>query len=669
MRTKLKRTLCGAALALGGLTAHAQGLEGIIVEEYYTLTAADAAYLSGVGTYPINAGAKVYRIYVDMAPNYKLNTVNGSPLPVGGGPSPNPLDFTTTTTFWNEDGFGSEVPPQSARFDDGASFDSYITIGTTGRSGGAAGCGTNTQQVGTLKTADTNGNLTLCSVYEGFPSGAGTPDGNIPGTVPALTYNLGGLIDFSALTANGSSFTVVGDAWATLPNGTGVDPTGTNRVLIAQLTTDGTLTFHINVQLQAPGGALETYVWNQAGSGEQVKTFLTFPAPPAPDCLGVLGGPAVPGTACNDNNACTLNDVWSPACVCAGVLPAANWDMATAAPNANTISNTTIGDISVGNNNGTTTLITSTSASSGYTGATGTNNAGAAAFTGALNTATSTYFEFTLTPNAGTIFTLNGLSFGTRSTGTGAQAYTVRTSADGFVANVATGSIANNSVWSLKSNTGLSVASLNGQPLTVRIYGHNGSGSPSANTANWRIDDLNVQGCNTVVPCVPASITTATSNSPICASATLNLNATATGDAPLSFVWSGVGTISNGNTASASVTGAATGLYTVIVTNACGADTQTVSVTVDALLTYYADVDGDGFGDPAVDSLSCTLPVGYVTNNTDNCPAVPGVIGSTCNDGNPNTNNDVLDASCACVGTPATAITGCSSSQSPYLKP
>jgi hypothetical protein len=312
--------LAGAALAVSGYTVQAQGLEGIIVEDYYTISAADADYLNNTvgATYPISAGTKVYRIYVDMAPNYKLNTVNGSPLPQGGGPSPNPLDFTTTTTFWNEDGFGTEVPPQTARFDDGAAFDSYITIGTTGRSGGAVGCGTNTQQVGTLKTADTNGNLTLCAVYEGFPNAA-TNDGNIPGTVPALTYNLGGLIDFAALNADGSSLVVVGDAWATLPNQPGVDPTGTNRQLIAQLTTDGDLSFHINVQLQtADNSALETYVWQTAGAGEVVSPFLTYPAAGTPDCNGVIGGPDVPGAPCNDNNVCTLNDVWSAQCVCAG---------------------------------------------------------------------------------------------------------------------------------------------------------------------------------------------------------------------------------------------------------------------------------------------------------------------------------------------------------------
>ncbi len=45
------------------------------------------------------------------------------------------------------------------------------------------------------------------------------------------------------------------------------------------------------------------------------------------DCNGVLGGTAMPGTACNDNNACTSGDVWSPTCVCAGTpLPDADGD-------------------------------------------------------------------------------------------------------------------------------------------------------------------------------------------------------------------------------------------------------------------------------------------------------------------------------------------------------
>ncbi|MBK8498164.1 MAG: T9SS type A sorting domain-containing protein [Flavobacteriales bacterium] len=38
------------------------------------------------------------------------------------------------------------------------------------------------------------------------------------------------------------------------------------------------------------------------------------------DCLGAFGGSAMPGTACNDNNACTINDIWSTGCACAGTF-------------------------------------------------------------------------------------------------------------------------------------------------------------------------------------------------------------------------------------------------------------------------------------------------------------------------------------------------------------
>eukprot|EP01136_Pigoraptor_vietnamica_P025476 Opistho-1_new@79542 len=172
-----------------------------------------------------------------------------------------------------------------------------------------------------------------------------------------------------------------------------------------------------------------------------------------------------------------------------------NFTTGTAAPSTTSAVVTTT-DLVQGNNNGTTTFITSTSASSSYAGASGTFNAGMAARTGALNTGASgsAYVEFTLSMAAGSGYnaaTITGINFGCRSTSTAPQAYSIRSSADNYATDLATGTITNNSSWSLKTNSGLS-AVVGNAGLTIRIYGYNGTGSASANTANFRIDDITV---------------------------------------------------------------------------------------------------------------------------------------------------------------------------------
>jgi hypothetical protein len=149
-----------------------------------------------------------------------------------------------------------------------------------------------------------------------------------------------------------------------------------------------------------------------------------------------------------------------------------------------------------GNNLGTTTFITNTSASSGYTGATGTYNAGVTARTGALNTAASgsAYFEFTMVPSSGNAVSLSGISFASRATSTGPLAYAVRSSLDGFTSDLAVGTLLNTSVWSLYNTVSMSLSASVGVAVTVRIYGFNGTGTASSNVANWRIDDLVVNG-------------------------------------------------------------------------------------------------------------------------------------------------------------------------------
>jgi hypothetical protein len=66
------------------------------------------------------------------------------------------------------------------------------------------------------------------------------------------------------------------------------------------------------------------------------------------------------------------------------------------------------------------------------------------------------------------------------------------------------------------------------------------------------------------------------------------------------------------------------GTYFDTIPNAAGCDSLlTINLTITTGITYYADTDGDGLGNPSATTIGCSLPVGYVTNSND------------CNDTNP----------------------------------
>lgn len=178
----------------------------------------------------------------------------------------------------------------------------------------------------------------------------------------------------------------------------------------------------------------------------------------------------------------------------------------TGAPSSSAISNLTVSNMSIGNSLGSiAAAISGTSASSGYTGASGTNNIGNAARTGAINTGSngSAYVEFTLTPASGFTVELTNVSFGVRSTGTGPQAWSLRSSDNSYGNEVAGGTNAASSSWILQTSSTFSKISATGTAITFRIYGYNGAGNPTSGTINWRLDDINLT-VNVTSPTNPA---------------------------------------------------------------------------------------------------------------------------------------------------------------------
>ncbi|MBS0662604.1 MAG: immunoglobulin domain-containing protein [Verrucomicrobia bacterium] len=290
---------------------------------------------------------------------------------------------------------------------------------------------------------------------------------------------------------------------------TALPPTITTQPASQTATLGGSATFTVGVAGTAPFA----YQWSRndvplddgAGiSGAHGATLLLSPVAAAQ--AGAYKVTVTNSVTSVTSNAATL-------AVATSAASTIKWNFTTAAPSSGLPADLTDGVVSQGNNNGTTALLTAVSVSSGYTGATAGNNAGAAARIGALNrnAGGSAYFEFTLRPGAAAQLVVSALSFGTRSTGTGPQAFALYSSADGFAAAVATGTLANNTAWSLQTPTFAPITGGVGAPVTFRLYGYAGTGSPTAGTANWRIDDLGVTAWTLATP----PVVVATSPAPV----------------------------------------------------------------------------------------------------------------------------------------------------------
>ena len=290
----MKKILLSAALLVTGLFAQAQnGLENIVVEKYYVSNAADAAGSSGV----LPAGSVTYRVFADMLPGYNFQAIYG----VTG----HSMTVNTTTTFFNNEDYGSTTPSASAANvrKNSALLDSYFSVG-----GGANG------KMAVLKVDDTDGSPgNAQGILQNVDASAGAAinigaaastvakDGLVTGTPVAVTYVGISGADLAALDATsqaGSSFSTSNGSVAALGGATGVDP-ATNRILIGQFTTDGVFSFALNIQIGTPSGGVQNYVATAPVGAEILASFLT-------QTLGAANTPPTVSITSPANNASFL---------------------------------------------------------------------------------------------------------------------------------------------------------------------------------------------------------------------------------------------------------------------------------------------------------------------------------------------------------------------------
>jgi hypothetical protein len=237
----MKKTLIGIFLATLAFTGQAQGLKKIIVEKYYVSDGTDLTK-SG-GTLPV--GSVTWRIYVEMLPGYVFQQATGDKY--------HDLVMTTTTKFYNSD-LGDFNPNgiSTANAKKGTTLlDSWISAGAATKSYWGVlksddnGVGTLVNSDGALQNKDTSAGIPL-TVQDGLllAGSSGVPPVNTISTLGIPDAMLGVLGDGSA---NGNSFSVSDGAWYFLGGVAGPDTT--NRVLIAQITTDGTFHYELNIQL------------------------------------------------------------------------------------------------------------------------------------------------------------------------------------------------------------------------------------------------------------------------------------------------------------------------------------------------------------------------------------------------------------------------------------
>jgi hypothetical protein len=225
-------------------------LEGILVEKYFEVKRGKKKLNDHKHIYK---GMFTYRIYVDLKPGYLLQAVYGSP--------DHPLFISTSTKFYNSYHEGAETGNFISADELNSphvALDSWFTIGAAAKG-----------FWGIPVVNDNDGSILKWMK----PAGS---DGLKAGDIPDLMVYGIPMDVFKNIGGESSELRVNNGAWAVLGGTKGPDVN--NQILIAQITTDGTLSFEINLQIGTPDCAvIEKYVARDPESDEIQSDMLVFP--------------------------------------------------------------------------------------------------------------------------------------------------------------------------------------------------------------------------------------------------------------------------------------------------------------------------------------------------------------------------------------------------------
>ena len=295
---------------LSGLPALSQnGIENVIVETYYISDANDATDTIGAGPGGLAVGSTTYRVYLDLCDSCALRAIYGDVN--------HTLRINSTAVFFNHldrgDTYGHLI--NNSSLDEGTvALDSWLSLGAASN-----------QKAGILKVDDTDG--TIVSPNDG---------GSLPVPDPGLLQNTDIAVGIPLSQQDGMipapggnpvppSFSVTGLQPSTVfddstlfnefvTNDTRIacaspgvkGPTADNRLILAQFTTMGDLTFCLNVEVERPDGSITKYVCNGDSAlqpDETVNGLLVYP--PTCGCTDPNFLEFDPNAGCDDGSCAT----------------------------------------------------------------------------------------------------------------------------------------------------------------------------------------------------------------------------------------------------------------------------------------------------------------------------------------------------------------------------